>query len=528
MRLSELLEALPPGLAPVETLPAKPREDPPIRGIQIDSRAVAPGDLFVALRGSQADGHHFLGAAGKLGAVAFLVEAVPDGVDLQGRPTLVVRDTRRALAPLATRFYGNPSAELTLVGVTGTNGKTSTTYLVESILQQAGREVGVIGTVEVRYAGERHRAINTTPESLELQRLLRAMRTRGVDAVAMEVSSHGLALGRVDGCRFAVGAITNLTQDHLDFHGTMEAYRDAKALLFARHIAAGGVAVVHLDDSYAPAFVEAARSAGVRLVTTSRRPETGADVALLSADVSLSGTRAAVRLPGPPGAAPLEVTLPLIGDFNLENMLVAVGIATALGVAPASIAAGLAAVPQVPGRVERVHAALPGAPTVLVDYAHTPDAVEKLLRTVRPLAQGRLITVFGCGGDRDRAKRPLMAQAVARWSDRVVATSDNPRTEDPMAILGEVERGLGGLCRVGALALDATGASYTVLADRRAAIELALAIAQPKDTVVIAGKGHEDYQIVGHERLPFDDRAEARRALARRQPAASSATPGAA
>jgi len=201
MRLSELLEALPPGLAPVETLAANPHEDPPIRGIQIDSRAVAPGDLFVALRGSQADGHHFLGAAGKLGAVAFLVEAVPDGVDLQGRPTLVVRDTRRALAPLATRFYGNPSAELTLVGVTGTNGKTSTTYLVESILQQAGREVGVIGTVEVRYAGERHRAINTTPESLELQRLLRAMRTRGVDAVAMEVSSHGLALGRVDGCR---------------------------------------------------------------------------------------------------------------------------------------------------------------------------------------------------------------------------------------------------------------------------------------------------------------------------------------
>jgi UDP-N-acetylmuramoyl-L-alanyl-D-glutamate--2,6-diaminopimelate ligase len=526
MRLSELLEALPPGLAPVETLAVERREDPPIRGIQIDSRVVAPGDLFVALRGSQADGHHFLGAAGKLGAAAFLVEAVPDGVDLQGRPALVVRDTRRALAPLATRFYGNPSAELTLVGVTGTNGKTSTTYLVESILHQAGREVGVIGTVEVRYAGERHRAINTTPESLELQRLLRAMRTWGVDAVAMEVSSHGLALGRVDGCRFAVGAITNLTQDHLDFHGTMEAYRDAKALLFARHIAADGAAVVHLDDSYAPAFVEAARAAGVRLVTTSRRPETGADVALLSADVSLSGTRASVRLPG---TASLEVTLPLIGDFNLENMLVAVGIATALGVAPASIAAGLAAVPQVPGRVERVHAALPGAPTVLVDYAHTPDAVEKLLRTVRPLAQGRLITVFGCGGDRDRAKRPLMAQAVARWSDRVVATSDNPRTEDPMAILGEVERGLGGLCRVGTPALDATAASYTVLPDRRAAIELALAIAQPEDTVVIAGKGHEDYQIVGRERLPFDDRAEARRALARRRPlAASSATPGAA
>ena len=530
MRLSDLLEALPPGLAPMEILRSDGGDDPPIRGIQIDSRAVAPGDLFVALRGSLADGHHFLGAAATLGAAAFLVEALPDGVDLQGRPTVVVRDTRRALAPLATRFYGDPSAELTLVGVTGTNGKTSTTYLVESILQKAGREVGVIGTVEVRYTSERHRAINTTPESLELQRLLRAMRTRGVDAVAMEVSSHGLALGRVDGCRFAVGAITNLTQDHLDFHGTMEAYRDAKALLFLRHIAAQGAAVVHLDDSFAQAFVEAARIAGVRLVTTSRQPASGADVALLSAEVSLSGTRASVRLPSALTTAPLAVTLPLIGDFNLENMLVAIGIAAALGVAPSHIAAGLAAVPQVPGRVERVDADLPGAPTVLVDYAHTPDAVEKLLRTVRPLARGRLITVFGCGGDRDRAKRPLMAQAVARWSDRVVATSDNPRTEDPMAILADVERGLGGLCRVGAVALDATASSYVVLADRRAAIELALAIAQPQDTVVIAGKGHEDYQIIGRERLPFDDRAEARRALARRTPVpvASSRAPGAA
>ena len=529
MRLSDLLEALPPGLAPIEILRSDGREDPAIRGIQIDSRAVAPGDLFVALRGSQADGHHFLGAAAKLGAVAFLVEALPEGVDLEGRPIVVVRDTRRALAPLATRFYGAPSAELTLVGVTGTNGKTSTTYLVESILQAAGRNVGVVGTVEVRYAQERHRAINTTPESLELQRLLRAMRTQGVDAVAMEVSSHGLALGRVDGCRFTVGAITNLTQDHLDFHGTMEAYRDAKALLFVRHIAPDGAAVVHLDDSFAPAFVDAARTAGVRLVTTSRNPKTGADVALLSADVSLSGTRASVRLPPALGTTPLDVTLPLIGDFNLENMLVAVGIAAALGVAPAHIAAGLAAVPQVPGRVERVDTDLSGAPTVLVDYAHTPDAVEKLLRTVRPLAHGRLITVFGCGGDRDRAKRPLMAQAVARWSDRVVATSDNPRTEDPMAILADLERGLTGLCRVGAVALQATPRSYAVLPDRRGAIELALAIAQPEDTVVIAGKGHEDYQIVGRERLPFDDREEARRALARRGPApASSAAPGAA
>jgi UDP-N-acetylmuramoyl-L-alanyl-D-glutamate--2,6-diaminopimelate ligase len=516
MRLSELLAALPPALAPVSVRGLDGADDPVIRGLAIDSRAVAPGDLFVALRGALADGHHHLGGAARLGAAAFVVEAVPEGVDLGGRPAIVVRDTRRALAPLSVRFFGDPSSELTLIGVTGTNGKTSTTYLVESILRQAGHEVGVIGTVEVRYARERHRAINTTPESLELQRLLRAMRTKRVDAVAMEVSSHGLALGRVDGCRFAVGAITNLTQDHLDFHGTMEAYRDAKALLFARHIAPGGAAVIHLDDPWSGSFAEVVHAAGVRVLTTSRDPTRGADVSLVAAEVALDGTAATVKLPDALATGPLQVRLPLVGDFNLENMLVAIGIAAALGISAEHIVAGIGAVPQVPGRVERVGADMPGAPTVLVDYAHTPDAVEKLLRTVRPLARGRLVTVFGCGGDRDRAKRPLMAEAVARFSDRAIATSDNPRTEDPLAILADVEAGLHGLRRVGPVALASTEQSYAVVPDRRAAIELALSVAGPDDTVVIAGKGHEDYQIVGRERLPFDDRDEARRALARR------------
>jgi len=515
MRLSELLSALPPALAPTATRSAGD-EDPVIRGVAIDSRAVAPGDLFVAIRGAQADGHRFLGAAAKLGAAAFLVEEAPAGASAEpiaGRCVVTVRDTRRALAPIATRFYGAPSEELALVGITGTNGKTSTTYLVESILRAAGRRTGVIGTVEVRYAGRRQRALNTTPESLDLQRLLRDMRTQGVDAVAMEVSSHGLALGRVDGCRFAVAGLTNLTQDHLDFHETMDAYAEAKALLFRRFVAPGGAAVINLDDPMASRFVDAAREGGARLLGVSRDPGRGADVALEGAEVRLEGTRARLRLPQD---VRLDVSLPLLGDFNLENLLVAAGCAVALGVPPDAIAAGVAGVPQVPGRVERVGAELPGAPTVLVDYAHTPDAVEKLLRTVRPLAKGRLLTVFGCGGDRDRSKRPLMAEAVARWSDRVVATSDNPRSEDPRAILRDVEAGLSALTRApseAAADLDATPRGYAVVVDRREAIALALAIARPEDTVVIAGKGHEDYQIVGRERLPFDDRDEARRAL---------------
>jgi UDP-N-acetylmuramoyl-L-alanyl-D-glutamate--2,6-diaminopimelate ligase len=510
MRLSELLAALPPVLTPTR-ITGGDDADPVIRGIAIDSRAVAPGDLFVAIRGALADGHDYVAEAAKLGAIAFVVEALPAGPDVEGRRVVTVRDARRVLAPLATRFYGEPSRELALLGVTGTNGKTSTTYLLESILRAAGRKPGVIGTVEVRYAGMRQRALNTTPESLELQRLLRDMRTRGVDAVAMEVSSHGLALGRVDGCEFAVAAFTNLTQDHLDFHETMDAYGEAKAELFRRFVAPGGAAVVNVDDPSAALFMDAARAGGARIVTVSREPGRGADVWLHDAEVRLEGTRAHVRLPG--AAAPLALALPLLGEFNLENLIVAVGVAVALGLAPEAIAEGVARVAQVPGRIERVGAEIPNAPTVLVDYAHTPDAVEKLLRTVRPLAKGRLLTVFGCGGDRDRSKRPLMAEAVARWSDRVVATSDNPRTEDPHAILRDVEAGLSGLRRVEPAALDATPYGYAVLVDRREAIALALGVARADDTVVIAGKGHEDYQIVGRERLPFDDRDEARRML---------------
>jgi UDP-N-acetylmuramyl-tripeptide synthetase len=512
MRLSALLDALPPHLAP--RLSGSGDDDPIIRGVSYDSRGISAGDLFVALRGENHDGHDYLAQALELGAAALLVEAIPKALGHPEHPVVSVCDTRRALAPIARRFYGNPADELRLIGVTGTNGKTSTTFLVESILAAAGIGVGIVGTVEIRYADHRERTVNTTPESLDLQRALRAMCTSGVSAAALEVSSHGLSLGRVEGCRFEVGAVTNLTPEHLDFHETMDSYLEAKIRLFRDFLTSDASAVVNLDDPRAEAFLHAAHEAGARLVGVSRRANTSAEIRVESADVRLDGTSAALRLP----SGPLEVELPLVGDFNVENMAVAVGIAVALGIERDAIARGVAACTQVPGRTERVGAEVENAPTILVDYAHTPDAVEKLLRTIRPLSRGRLITVFGCGGDRDRSKRPTMAKAVADWSDRAIATSDNPRTEDPLAILSDVERGLEELHRVDASQLDRTERSYALLVDRREAIALALGIARPEDTVVLAGKGHEDYQIIGREKLPFDDRVEARRALGRRSP----------
>lgn len=511
MRLSSLLASLPREHAPH----GAPATDPVIRGITYDSRDVSPGDLFVALVGAVSNGHDYLEAALKLGAAALLVEdeeRARRALDATSgsAPIVSVPDSRRAMAPIAARFFGEPGSELTLVGITGTNGKTSTSYLVESILARTDRSIGLIGTVEIRYANERLRAVNTTPESLDLQRVLRSMRTQGVSAAVMEVSSHGLELGRVTGCLFQVGAITNVTQDHLDFHGSMDAYLESKLRLFRDHLAPEGVAVINVDDPSAARSLATAREAGARVIRATRQPGVEAEVALLDAEITLGGTRAHLQLP----AGEVTVELPLLGDFNLENLVVACGIAAALEVPLATLAEGVARCPQVPGRMELVGSSARERPTVLVDYAHTPDAVDKLLAAVRPLAQGRLVTLFGCGGDRDRAKRPLMAEAVAKWSDRIVATSDNPRTEDASQILRDVEAGLSGLTRVEAAGLDATDSGYTVEIDRRAAIDLAISIARAEDTVVLAGKGHEDYQIVGREKLPFDDREEAGRALA--------------
>ncbi len=515
MRLSSLLDALPQALSASEWRRPNPSDDPTIRGIRYDSRRVSPGDLFVAVRGSNSDGHDFLDRAVALGAAALLVEEIPEASIRQDVPTVRVPDTRRSLAPIAARFFGHPASELSLVGVTGTNGKTSTTYLAESILTEAGQRVGLVGTVEIRYAGEREVAINTTPESLDLQRTLRAMRTEQIDSVVMEVSSHGLELGRVQGCAFRVGAFTNLSQDHLDFHGSMGAYLASKARLFRDHLAPGAVAVMNIDDPTSEKMIEIARDAGAEILRVGRGRDARADLRLVSSAISLDGTRATLE----DANGPFDVDFPLIGDFNLENLLVAAGIGRALGIDGGTIANGVESCRQVPGRMERVVGTGRNEPTVLVDYAHTPDAVEKLLRAVRPLCKRHLIAVFGCGGDRDRAKRPLMAEAVATHADRAIATSDNPRTEDPGAILADVEAGLFSLERVDAEALlsNAEGmgnkARYCVLIDRREAIDLAILGAKASDTVVLAGKGHEDYQILGREKFPFDDRLEARRAL---------------
>ena len=515
MRLSTLIGTLPSELSATAWHRTNALNDPLIRGICYDSRQVSPGDLFVALTGSVSDGHGYIHRALELGAAAVLLEYIPEEIDFGECPAVIVPDSRRALAPLATYFFGEPSRELTLVGITGTNGKMSTGYLAESILSAAGVPVGLIGTVEIRYADEKVPAVNTTPESLDLQRTLRAMRTQNVEAVVMEVSSHGLELGRVRGCRFKVEAFTNLTQDHLDFHADMDAYLASKSRLFRDHLGDASVAVVNLDDPAAETILATAREAGAAVLRCSRQPQSDAEIRLLNSEVRLSGTLARVDLNG----KTVDLKVPLLGDFNLENLLVACGIAESLQIDPKHLIAGVSACPQVPGRMEVVHDNAETSPTVIVDYAHTPDAVEKLLAAVRPLCQGRLITVFGCGGDRDRGKRPLMAEAVARASDFAVATSDNPRTEDPRQILRDVETGLASLERYDPDELEARGRGYTVIENRRTAIECALAVARPEDTVVIAGKGHEDYQIVGREKLPFDDRDEARKALARRSPA---------
>ncbi len=516
MRLSSLLGALPQPLAPLEWQRARPSDDPAIRGIRYDSRDVAPGDLFVALRGAHSDGHAFIERAIDLGAAALLVETMPGAEARRGVPAVRVPDTRRALAPIAAHFFGHPASDLRLVGVTGTNGKTSTTYLLESMLSLAHWRVGLIGTVEIRYAGHHQPSINTTPESLDLQRTLRAMCNEQIDAAVMEVSSHGLELGRVDGCAFRAAGFTNLSQDHLDFHGTMDAYFDAKARLFREHLAPGAGAVVNIDDPVAEKLIRIAREAGAEVVRVGRGTDAAADLRLVSSEIALSGTRAVLE----DTSGRFEVALPLLGDFNLENLLVAAGLARALGIDGETIAAGAAACRQVPGRMERVMGPRPDGPTVLVDYAHTPDAVDKVLRTVRPLCRGRLVAVFGCGGDRDRSKRPRMAEAVAASADLAIATSDNPRTEDPLAILADVEAGLGALAKVAADALfsqrSAGRGCYATIPDRREAIRTAIAGAAPEDTIVLAGKGHEDYQIIGREKLPFDDRIEARRALAAR------------
>ena len=470
--------------------------DTPIAEICTDSRKVTPGALFVALRGATTDGHRYAARALRQGAAALLAEQVVPGLPADV-PTAYVHDTRAALPEVAARFFGRPAAAMTLVGVTGTNGKTSTVHMIESILQSAGQRVGSIGTICVRGPGFQEAASLTTPESVDLQRTLARMREAGVDVVALEVSSHSIALGRIRTLRFAASVYTHLSQDHLDFHRDMDEYAATKAELFGPEYLEG-TGVLNARDSHTRRLIERARSAGRPVKTYARGQDIPADLFTTAEQIALEGSQ--LRVADSEGERPLQ--LALAGEFQIENALAAAATARVLGVDWASIEAGLAGCPPIPGRLERVG---DGKPIVLVDYAHTPDALDRALESVRPLVSGSLISVFGCGGDRDRSKRIPMARAACSHSDLCIATSDNPRTEDPEKILRDVAEGLSG--------------AFEIEVDRRAAIRGAIRRANPDDVIVIAGKGHEDYQILGHEKVEFDDRVEARRALAEREEA---------
>jgi UDP-N-acetylmuramoyl-L-alanyl-D-glutamate--2,6-diaminopimelate ligase len=466
-----------------------------IASVTHDSRAVGPGDLFCCVPGATADGHDHAPAAVAAGAAALLVERPLGLAVAEAR----VASVRAAMGPVAAAAWGHPSTKLAVLGVTGTNGKTTTTWLLEAIARAAGIRPGVIGTIGARIDGEPVPGQRTTPEAPELQALLARMVGAGVGLAAIEVSSHALVMHRVDGTRFAAACFTNLSHDHLDFHAGLDDYFEAKALLFDP--ARTAAAAANLDDPYGTEIARRAEAAGLSVLGFGLDARAAA-VRVEDFEAAPSGNR--FRLVTPYGSA--AVRSPLVGRFNASNALAAAATALAAGLDVEAVAAGLSAPLVVPGRMERVEAGQPFP--VLVDYAHTPDGLEQVLRAARPLvaatgSSGRLVVVFGCGGDRDRAKRPAMGKAAARLADVIVVTSDNPRSEEPMAIIEEVVAGI------------PSGANPIVVADRRLAIREALAGRAPGDVVVVAGKGHESGQTAGGVTVPFDDRVVAREELAR-------------
>lgn len=487
-----------------------------ILDLAYDSRKVVPGSLFFAVPGLRSDGRQFAAEAIHKGARAVVAQA--DGQSRDPEGVLVeVADVRMAMAQIAARFFGEPSRRLTLVGVTGTNGKTTFTYLMESILRHAGFRPGVIGTIVSRFENRAFPSRHTTPESVDLQRMLHQMVQDGATHALLEVSSHGLDFRRVDACRFACAVFTNLGRDHLDHHGTLENYFASKARLFTEILPAGGTsgplpaAVVNCDDPYGRRLLD---MSPVRVLAVGKGPE--ADYRLECLDASRSGL--AIRLRTPKGDLDLESAL--LGEVNGQNVALSAAAAHAIGIPREAIRQGVASVDAVPGRLERIPSSEPFL--VLVDYAHTPDALEKVLASLRRLGPDRILTVFGCGGDRDKGKRPLMGAAAAAWSDLVVVTSDNPRSEPPGRIIEEILQGVRakGLPyfkpeQIGSLRRSQKG--YTAVEDRRQAIRLAVAAAQAGDVVLVAGKGHENVQIVGSSELPFQDREEVLAALEERR-----------
>jgi len=490
MKLAELLKTIP-------VIGVSGRTDLEVTQLTADSRRVRPGTLFVCIRGEKFDGHSFVPQAVQNGAVAVVgSEDIPAG-------TTYVRttDTRVAAGQLAAAFFGHPSRQVRAVGVTGTSGKTTTTYLTDAILSRAGHQVGLVGTIKNKVGGTERPVEHTTPESIDLQSLCREMVDAGDDYLVMEVSSHALELHRVEGCEYDVAVFTNLSHEHLDFHLTMENYLRAKAKLFEQLAVRASdtplkrrkTAVVNLDDQHGAYIAE---RASVPVLTYG--VNTAADIKGENIRVTAAGTAYTARTP----QGDIDLHLPLTGLFNVYNSLAAIGVAIAEEVPPAVIKAALADFAGVPGRFELVRGGQDF--TVIVDYAHKPDGLEKILRTARGFAQGRIIAVFGCGGDRDRTKRPVMGEISGKLADYTIITSDNPRSEDPLAIVAEVEAGT-----------KRVTAAYAVEADRQKAIERAIRMAEPNDIVIIAGKGHETYQILPDRTIHFDDREEAKKVLRR-------------
>jgi len=483
-----------------------------VTGMTYDSRKAGVGQLFFAVPGEKVDGHDYIAEAIRRGAMGYIYSDKGDWAKSAAR--IRVKDVRRVMGLWAAHFYHHPSEKLRLVGITGTNGKTTLSYLVESILKAAAIEPGVIGTINYRFGGHEVPSHHTTPESLDLEELLTEMVAAGVKSVAMEVSSHALAQERVRGLAFDVGVFTNLSRDHLDYHRDMDDYFLAKSRLFSDYLKVSPkprkAAVIFAEDPRADSLIAMSRAAGLAVWSYGEGAAWDVHPVNLENDVhGLRGTICAKE-------RRFAFESPLIGSPNLQNILGAAAVGCALGLDSDVIARGIGQLKLVPGRVEKVDNPL--GLTVLVDYAHTPDALEKVLVTVRPLSQGKVIAVFGCGGDRDRGKRPLMGEIAGRLSDLVVVTSDNPRTEEPLTILHEIEAGVQ---RAGMIKLTepvaaargggkATVRGYLVEADRRRAIQIALDCASAGDVVLIAGKGHEDYQILGSQKIHFDDREVAR------------------
>ena len=465
--------------------------------IAYDSRDVIPDALFVALRGADHDGHAFIADAARRGAAAVMVDY--DWVNSQKSvlPRIRVTDTRAALAPVSAAFFRHPSRELRVVGITGTDGKTTTAYIVDHLLTFAGQTTGMAGTVTVRIAGaeDRHALRQTTQESVENQRLLRRMVDAGCDVAILEATSHGLDLHRLDDIDFAIGAVTNITHEHLEHHRTIESYWRAKAILFDR-LGPGGTAVVNLVDPGARSVLTFVPPAN--LIRYSSTGATDADLLVDHLVLGDSGSRFDLHWRG----ETVAISLPLVGGFNVDNALCAAGIALGLGVSLPTIAGGLSTAPAPPGRMVSIDEGQPFG--VVVDYAHTPESLTKvlsLLRSLRP--EGRLIVVFGSAGDRDPTKRPIQGEAAGRHADHVIVTNEDPRTEDPDAILEEIASGARRAGR-------RDGADLDLIADRRSAIAHAITISRSGDTILLAGKGHEGSIIVGHEKLPWDEEQVAR------------------